>query len=383
MKLGNLLVIGCLGLSFGAACTETKTVEKAGKASDADPQGGHWTGGGNGTEFCKPLESCRFYPENGEEYGKFLAPVVALIETKAPGMAVELRRVFTDKAWYLGPENAEVLPSGKIGVSFKTTQQLAIQSKHEVWIARDSFAKLNPGEKTRLIVHEMLMALRVAVLLEEKSDFWEHLPNRKAKDLSAEDYQQIRLLTGNLVDGRLAGLTPEEFVQWLAKNGFKKYPPGAGSSEFPIGSVLTQEHAFEYLESKKVMGALPRTGVYGSGEAAVPGLCTFAFAYTEGTVNVALDFTGEDNVKLAIRAAHNAEPIKVEYDMDIGMYFELAEFVDKPKPRARRYLLRFVFHSNRVQRVQAIRQIYEITPQGYRWRGQEEWKAYQNVTCGI
>lgn len=381
MKLLNLILIGLIGWGTGA-CTETKTVEKAGTAGANEPQGGHWTGGGNGTEFCRPLESCRYYPENGEEYEKYLRPVIALVETKAPGMAVELRRVFTDKAWYLGPENAEVLPSGKIGVSFKTTQQLAIQSKHEVWIARDSFARLTSAEKARLVVHEMLMALRVAVLLEEKSEFWEQLPNRKAKDLSAEDYQQIRLLTGNLIDGRLAGLTPEEFVRWLERNGFKKYPPGAGAAEFPIGSVLTQQHAYEYLASKLALGALPRAGFAGNGETTTPGNCAFAFSYEEGTVKVALGFTGTDGVPMSIRAAHNAEPIKVEYQVNVGMYFELAEFVDRPRPLARRYLFRFVFHSNRVQRVDAIRQVYEITPQGYRWQGSEDRRGFQNVSCG-
>jgi hypothetical protein len=383
MKTGNLILLCLLGL-LASACVKTETVERpVAKNGGTDPQGGGWTGGGNGTEFCQPLESCRYYPENSEEYPKYIAPVIALVESKAPGMAVEMRRLFTDKGWYLGPEHAEVLPSGKIGVTFRTDRQLALQSKHEVWIARDSFLRLTQMEKVHLIVHEMLMALRVAVLLEERSDFWEHLPNRKAKDLSAEDYQQIRLLTGNLVEGRLRDLPPEEFVAWLARNGFKKYPPGAGSAEFPIGSVLKQEHAYEYLESKLAMNLLPRSGVIGNGDAGISGVCDFRFAYEGGTVKVSLDFAGAEGAKLAIKAPHNAEPIKVEYKMELGMYFEIAEFVDKPRPRARRYLFRFVFHSNRVQRVHAIRQIYEITPHGYRWQGPEDVKAYQNVTCGI
>lgn len=124
------------------------------------------------------------------------------------------------KTWYLAPVNLEKISEEILGVSFSKgdNQQLALQTKKEIWIRKDFFDLMSEEDRAALMVHEFVMSIYFLKyksfrelctlsnekgLSQEKCSDYEVIdrifPAKVPQPLNTTDYQNIRRVTGYMI----------------------------------------------------------------------------------------------------------------------------------------------------------------------------------------
>ncbi len=118
------------------------------------------------------------------------------------------KKIFLGKTWYIAPISLKSLNKKSIGVEFsqENTEQLAIQTEHEVWINADAFNKMTEKEQATLIVHELTMTFYLNAQKGDRDfckmfdapdascgDITDNKPRKEKLDQT--DYQKIRAAT--------------------------------------------------------------------------------------------------------------------------------------------------------------------------------------------
>lgn len=221
-------------------------------------------GGGNGVDG-KVFEAYIVKPQELRGYRQYIKPI--LDKWKNSKSSLTSMEFTTLKVWYLLPLQMKPIDKETLGVSFAAdqTEQLAFQTRHEVWIDSTKTAKMNDFEFAKLIIHEMVMGMylmkfekysdviksfekaggkiewpRDAITVEQ-SDLL--LPAEPKRPLNPEDYAAIRRITevfsqnGMNIDG-------DEFSRLLLVNGFDKRFFGSDAQKIkaePIKEVTTEQ----------------------------------------------------------------------------------------------------------------------------------------------
>lgn len=202
-------------------------------------------GGGNGVGG-QPLESFRVKFVTRPEYEeiKNLIPKLAL---KHERLAADFWHIIEDRTWFFVPVALDGIDSAIIGTHFNI-DQLALQSKLELWFDSILFSKMNPKQRHQLIIHELVMGVRLMEFQDPtdeclsgaavywvrgKTEDYEMARKRcftsaplispgKKLDLVDTDYANIRVLSIKLAND-FDSIDAEELKLWLSNKGFRKY----------------------------------------------------------------------------------------------------------------------------------------------------------------
>lgn len=194
-------------------------------------------GGGNGLDN-KVLESYRVNIFETEAYKKILKPKMDLrISSDKAEDKQEEGKEDAFKTWYIAPLKLKRIDNKILGLSFTEdrTQQLAVQTKNEVWINKDTWEKMTLEQQADLLAHEIMMILYMSKFEDEESlckkssspeicAAWfgsassEH-NTEKPRPLNEEDYQNIRSATVWMMSLK-DPYTDDEFNKKLYSLGF-------------------------------------------------------------------------------------------------------------------------------------------------------------------
>jgi len=212
--------------------------------------GGSHTGGGNGIDG-RPNEAYVQDITILPEYEKYVQPRMTWLRIRLPNFANILEHITSsERLWYFTPTSLEPIESVILGVPIYggDSDQLALQDKSEIWIAKKSYEKMNLEEKAVLLMHEMVMGARLmefqrgydkclalaAKDLDRNRDQDQVKENRrncgfqypKAFDFgkeivnSRELTQAVRSLVSKLMAPNFQSLEPAELKNWLLVNNF-------------------------------------------------------------------------------------------------------------------------------------------------------------------
>ncbi len=234
-----------------------------GQTDNGGVQGPSDTGGGNGVKG-RPLDS---YIVNILERPEVASIILALIDKVSvihSGFAGAMYHILTARTWYLVPVSLDRIPSANIGVHFQT-QQMALHKLKAIWIDQTLFEPMPELDRVTLLVHEIVMGIRAlkfndihdrcmaqaagalynsdvsSVAPEDgkkikqaaydserkkchKDEAWRIESNGEVTDLvsriklSEADYDDVRNMTGRLVQIEMLSPTTEELDLWLLKS---------------------------------------------------------------------------------------------------------------------------------------------------------------------
>lgn len=201
-------------------------------------------GGGNGLKG-KPLESYAFDVRALPEFQTYVLPVIKHLQTTAPNLAADMIYLSAERNWYLVPIKLDQISTAFLGTYFPT-DQMAIQSSHDIWMDKNIFDNMAPEDRGRLLVHELLMGIKILEQLsslekcfakqarldnaklykEERMNCFKTYPkisgeNSASLRIYKDDYALIRKLTAALFSGDRLENTDLEAE--LAAHGFRRY----------------------------------------------------------------------------------------------------------------------------------------------------------------
>ena len=211
------MVAMALCMTLNVACSESK--QSAGVQGNPSPvAGSQFDGtadgnGGNGING-KMYESYIVDPTTLPAYKNLIQPKLEMLLKKAEkeqgtldeAVSQGYAKMFISKKWYLAPVSLNTLNKKTIGVEFtkENTEQLALQTKNEVWINSKIFEKMSEKDQATLLAHEFTMSARMEIkkghrhiceLLAGKG--CEYFENDRigTDEMNQEDYQKIRAAT--------------------------------------------------------------------------------------------------------------------------------------------------------------------------------------------
>lgn len=248
------------------------------------------SGGGTGVNN-KVYES---YIVDIQKHPAFLNRVLPLFKNlKRPSdePATNLAGFITYKTWFIAPIDLEKIGKETLGVSHQKsdTQQIARQTKKEIWIDSRIFEKMSEKDQGDLILHEIVMSAYFIQFMsfrelcegqiltmteggEGKKEPYscDQIPtNFEAlykpqpwRSLTAQDNENIRYMTGWLLINAQAEISEAEFVKTMGYKGFDK-------RFFNTRSLHTNEDLSRKVKGRDLLDALKATQITGF----MPNLC--------------------------------------------------------------------------------------------------------------
>lgn len=249
------------------------------------PQGTSDTGGGNGTEG-RVYESYVIDPLQTPAYQEHLKPVLALGVASVENEPDMITRVFKMKTWYVAPVELEKINRDVLGVSFHSsaTEQIALQTKKEVWIDKAIFDRMTVRQQGELLLHEMVMSLyflkfmplkelclnSILVMGEREGEGCDSkavdvlsqlAPPENQRSLNSEDYERIRYVTGWILKNASGEALAKDLIHVLYANGFDRriFNPKSETEDAPQKSqmTLTAKEFRQAITATKVAGNMP------------------------------------------------------------------------------------------------------------------------------
>jgi hypothetical protein len=245
------------------------------------------------------------------------------------------------KTWYIAPVSLSTISKDVIGISFSNdkTEQLALQTKRSIWINSQRFGQMTIQDQATLIIHEMVMSL---YYLKFKS--WENIcfekiypdikcdpkemdlmnelfPGTDPKPFDSDDYENIRTVTGVLVND-FPFKTMLEVDNFLMQNKFdRRFTFGLGMEDngtrqkfiLRNDEKLPVETFNEVLESAKMLNQLPNEcrGV----RFKTPMACGFKFRQTTRKLGPMYEFPV---IELTTRSYNNGNPFEFVNTLNIA-----------------------------------------------------------------
>jgi hypothetical protein len=250
------------------------------------------SGGGTGIDK-KVFESYIIDPTELPAFQKFVKPLLQNIKASDPKNPNKYDRIFKMKTWYLAPVELDKIKNNLLGVSFikSETQQIARQTMKEVWIDKRIFEKMTMQDQAELLIHEFVMGqyflrfmsikdlCKISIMLEgEKNnqgclkvpDFIEKsMPPEKPRQLTEEDNENIRFVTGWFLQHAQNPIAEEDYVRILFYKGFDKrfFNPAshAKQKDKPSDLKMTYKTLLETINAAKLTGFMPEICTDSSG----------------------------------------------------------------------------------------------------------------------
>lgn len=308
-------------MTFSAACSKTIQREKIlpAKASETKATAieGTTDGGGGNAIDNRMLESYIVKPEELTASKVHLGTKIAKIfgqDQEPSGNAV-----FRFKTWYLVPTSLKNISKKALGIEFTEdqTQQVAIQTKDEVWIDANLFNKMTTEEQAKLILHEALMTFYMTKFMtlkelcdrNEKAGYpscnmtpgqykaiEDSFKPEKERPLEAQDYNAIRTMTSWLWESN-SNLNKSDFHRIAKAAGFdKRFNYDEETSENSELRIKANKFGL-ILESARHGNFLPKKCL------SVTSQKTFAceVAWTIDKTNIGGTLANGINIRLAVR----------------------------------------------------------------------------------
>ncbi len=245
------------------------------------------SGGGTGVAG-KVFESYIVDPLQLPAYKQFIEPLLKNIKADKPGESVKFELFFKIKTWYIAPVEFDKIGKEALGISFvqSNTEQIARQSLKEVWINETILGKMDLRKQAELHLHEMVMSMyfykfltlkeicKTVVLLSNGKDkegcgsaadialLEKMMPPEKLRALNDEDNENIRFVTGWMLQNLDKPIQESEFVRVLAAKGFdhrmfnpKNYSADPTEESF---TKITSKELYDTIHGAKLTGHMPR-----------------------------------------------------------------------------------------------------------------------------
>lgn len=306
MKSYNNLFTAVLALSvltFSVACTQgiratsAKAIDKAAAPAGQNPlpsqQGpttnnsidGTTDGGGGNSINGRMIESYIIAPEELPVVKQKLSAIIKMAfssdDEEDNQVLQDGNMIFKFKTWYLVPMSLKHIQKKALGIEFAEgqTEQVAIQTKSEVWINSLLFDKMTEEEQAKLILHEAVMTYYLTKFLsfeelcaahdkmgskscsnsvlspEQRQNMSNFFKPEVERSLNAQDYNSIRYVTSWLWKNGL-GETKKRFDQVALAAGFdKRFKNSEGVFE-DKGIEISTEKLIQTLEKAKYHGDL-------------------------------------------------------------------------------------------------------------------------------
>lgn len=193
--------------------------------------GGGDAGGGN-LFAGRPLEDYQININNSIELKEAFRQVGNILLNENGATSI-LKHIVENKSWYVIPAELPRLSGKDIGVEFNV-EQGALQDFSEIWISGSEFSNMTSDQKTKLLVHEILMGFAIfknesfvkqcSVLNREDCTQYSSSQDRMrlSLSLSADDYKAIRNAV-NIITQSAASIdndqTRKELQMRLFSNG--------------------------------------------------------------------------------------------------------------------------------------------------------------------
>lgn len=231
-----------LGMNFFTGCTDARHTSPAvpAKPAPANPEGTTDGGGGNAIDN-RMLESYIIKPEELPATKLHIAKKIATFFGDEKDPAGNM--IFQTKTWYLVPSSLKQVSKKALGMEFTDdqTQQVAVQTKDEIWINSNIFNKMTLEDQAKLVLHETMMTFYMVKFLSlqdlcERSERAGRACNSSSMDIKkmeevfkpeaersliAQDYNAIRSMT-NWVWNASDTLKKTDFYRVAQAAGFDK-----------------------------------------------------------------------------------------------------------------------------------------------------------------
>ncbi len=145
-------------LFLGCNTKEERTIERV-VEKPTTYQGPIDSGGGNGIAG-RPIESYHVSIPDQKLFQDLLMPIIQTLASLHPELAGDMYHVVLDRKWYFVPVELAKIPSQLIG-AHSETDQLALQTYKEIWFDDVKFQAMDESAKTRILLHEMVMGVRL------------------------------------------------------------------------------------------------------------------------------------------------------------------------------------------------------------------------------
>lgn len=190
----NKIIPTLICIAIATACTTNKETIIISPTSPSQStqlpnpgMGGTDSAGGNGFDG-KPLESYAANIIIKSEFTK-LKTLITNVAKVSPSYAARLLYIAKEKRWYFLATELKNIPSSLIGSALESTEQIALQTRGEVWINTLIYGKMEQSDQTILLLHELVMGTRIM-------EFQDRLDDCLA---AAEEYD-MGVLTGENSD---------------------------------------------------------------------------------------------------------------------------------------------------------------------------------------
>lgn len=312
--------------------------------------------GGNGLQG-RPLESYIQDITSFAEYQEIVAPALALLKRKLPAFATEIENGATRKSWYLIPMDLRTLPSWRIGVAFPT-DQIALQTLGAVWIDQDLYGRMAKVDRAILLMHELLMAHRLAA----------------RREISSSDYDDVRTMTDVLIRTQ-QNYDAKDLSDLVAKLNYGRYEIAATDSAFLPMSV---QDLYLVFASEKLTSDLPTRGC---------GL-DFNFDPAKGTLVLSVRPAGDSryyNPSFEMAVSQVPQFVK-EGNQYLLTFTEANEGAPKFGDLRKKFVISF--GQQRIESLDASWEVYayDIGTRSYLWQQSFEAPKFSflpaRVTCG-
>lgn len=282
-------ILSLSALTFIVACTQgNQALQKpkgAPTAPSAAPQPapskalGTTDGGGGNAINGKMLESYIIHPEELSAVKNKLADIIKGAFSDPEDVDTKANKngniIFKLKTWYLVPMNLNQVNKKALGIEFTEdqTEQVAIQTKDEIWINSQIFEKMSEEEQAKLILHEAVMnyyLLKFQKLSEmcgqirkvggdcggnvDPAELDEYYKPEPERALNAQDYSSIRFVTRWLWENG-SNVKQDKFQEVAYRYGFdKRFAPPVGDGS--ATTRLSKAEILPMIEAAKYGGKL-------------------------------------------------------------------------------------------------------------------------------
>lgn len=287
----KILVTAALGASLlGLVACKTETRPSgsssvaAQPAAPGQPPQANGTGdstGGNGING-KPFESYIQDVTTTAEWREWIAPIEAHLDSFASDEESKgaLAKAARAQKWFFVPISLNQIPKNRLGVEFfqDPIQQLALQSRKEIWIDDTLYQKASSKDRALLVLHEISMFFYLL-----KFETFEEICRRAHQDcshageafdvprfkpqdkrpLESFDYQNIRQVTAQLFDHYRELKSEKDYKLLLFSNHFDERLWGPGSyprdpeQHLRLAEVEPKEIA-RWIRAQIRLGQVPR-----------------------------------------------------------------------------------------------------------------------------
>lgn len=228
-------------------------------------QGTGDSGGGNTFEG-KPLESYLQDPEQLAATKNRIDPILKSLSAKNEALRALVASGLERKSWYFVPTRLPKLSDSVVG-SVVGTDQAALQTLNQVWISSPIFDSMSETDQARLILHEMLMAVKIlrfdsmynqCLALGESSEECSQLSRKihgNVSDLTPLDYDNVRKAGAEIIQG-YAKFTDADWEDLLASERFSflsyTFRRKTQSKEVDVSDIVS------WINSSRIRAAWPR-----------------------------------------------------------------------------------------------------------------------------